>query len=217
VLAVGGGIIGALIAPLVTRFFKRNVPPTDKWAAFNAQENAALEAERARPPRKIKISPTLEPFAISIGGFLIVFILASMFVVVPPARETVENNGQTTPNATTGLPTSGDFTEVVAGLPEGNADNGVKLFTAQACSGCHSLQKDQRLVGPSFYGLWKMAGTRKPGVDPKVYLYESIVNPNTHIVEGYQSGLMPPTFSKTLTPQDMADILAYIERDHNEE
>ncbi|MCL5998718.1 MAG: cytochrome c [Chloroflexi bacterium] len=213
-LVIGGGIVFALIAALGTRFFSSNVPAPDKLAAFNAQQNAALDAERSHP-RKIVISPTMEPFVIAIGGFAVVFLLASAFVTVPPPKEASGAEGSATPVAA-GLPTTGDFTKIVSELPAGNADKGVKLFTTQACSGCHSVQKDQRLVGPSFYGLWSRAGTQVPGMGAKEYLYQSIVNPNAHVVEGYQSGLMPPTFSKTLSPQDMADILAYIERDHNE-
>lgn len=214
VLVVGLGVVIALIAALVTRFFGKNAPPADKWAAFNAREAAVIEAERKRERRPVRVSPTLEPFVISVGGFLVVFALASVFVTVPEPKGEANNAGAT-PAAASGLPTTGDFTKIVSELPAGKADNGVKLFTSQGCSACHGLQKDQRLVGPSFYDLWGHAGTRKPGMGPKEYLYESIVNPNAHVVEGFQSGLMPPTFSKTLKPQDMADLLAYIERDHS--
>jgi cytochrome c2 len=184
-------------------------------SAFNAQENAALEAERKRERKPPVVSPTMEPFVIAVGGFLLVFLLATIFVTVPPPKAASNTEGGGTP-AAPGLPTSGDFTKIVSELPAGNADSGAKLFVSQGCSGCHSVQKDQRLVGPSFYGLWGRAATRKPGMGAKEYLYESIVNPNAYVVEGFQSGLMPPTFSKTLKPQDMADLLAYIERDHNE-
>jgi mono/diheme cytochrome c family protein len=214
-VVVVGGIVISLIAALLSRFFGNSMPAADKWNAFNAAQAAAIDAERSRQRGPIRISPTAEPFIISIGGFLVVFALASMFVTVPaPKAETGNAGGAPAPSS--GLPTKGDFTKIVSELPPGNADNGVKLYTSQACSGCHSLQKDQRLVGPSFYGLWSRAGTRIEGMGAKEYLYQSIVDPNVHVVEGYQSGLMPPTFAKTLKPQDMADLLAYIERDHNE-
>jgi cytochrome c551/c552 len=216
-LVVIGGIVIALLAVLITRFFAKNVSSNEQWAAFNAQQASAIQAGRTAERKPLVISPTLEPFVISIGGFLVVFALASMFVT-PPAEKTAAS-GQATPAAASGLTVTKDAAGadmVLATLPKGNADTGVKLYTSQACSGCHSLQKDQRLVGPSFYGLWGRAATRKPGYGAKEYLYESIVNPNALVLEGFQPNLMPPTLAKTLNPQSMADLLAYIERDHNE-
>ena len=216
-LVIGGGIVIALIAALVSRFFSRNIPPADKLTAFNNAQNAALEAERSGERKPIHITPTLEPFVIAFGGFVVVFVLASLFVT-PPATKG-EANGAATPAAPSGLPVTNDSagaTKAVASLPKGNPDNGVKLFTSQGCSGCHGIQKDQRIVGPSFYGLWGRAATRKPGYGAPEYIYESIVNPNAYVVEGFQSGLMPQTFAKQLKPQDIADIIAFIQRDHNE-
>jgi cytochrome c2 len=214
VLMIVGGLILAFFAGFFTRFFAKNVPSAAAQAAFDKQQAAALEAERGRPRRPVHISPTLEPFVIAVGGFLVVFALASIFVT-PPAQKT-EAAGATTPAAASGLPVSGDFSKIVAALPKGNADNGAKLFTSMGCSGCHGQQKDQRIVGPSFYGLWGRAATIKPGYGSAEFIYESIVNPNAYVEKGFQPNLMPATFSKQLSQQDMADILAWIERDHNE-
>jgi cytochrome c2 len=214
VLVIVGGVVLALIAGFFTRFFEKNVPSDADLAAFDKQQAAALAAERSQPRKPIRISPTLEPFVIAVGGFLVVFALASIFVT-PPAVKT-ETAGGATPAPASGLPVSGDLAKVVAELPKGNADNGAKLFTSQGCSGCHGQQKDQRIVGPSFYGLWGRAATIKPGDSSAVFIYESIVNPNAYVEQGYQPNLMPTTFAKQLNKQDMADILAWIERDHNE-
>jgi cytochrome c2 len=213
VLVIVGGIVLALIAGLFTRFFEKNVPSDADLAAFDKQQAAALAAEHSQPRKPITISPTLEPFVIAVGGFLVVFALASIFVT-PPAVKT-EAAGAT-PAPASGLPVTGDLTKVVAELPKGNADNGAKLFTSLGCSGCHGQQKDQRIVGPSFYGLWGRAATLKPGYSSAAFIYESIVNPNAYVEQGFQPNLMPATFSKQLSKQDMADILAWIERDHNE-
>ena len=216
-LVIGGGIVMALIAALGSRFFSKNIPPAEKLTAFNNAQNAVLEAERKSERKPIRITPTLEPFVIAFGGFIVVFVLASLFVTPPASKG--EANGAATPPVPSGLPVTSDSagaTKAVASLPKGNPDNGVKLFTSLACSGCHSIQKDQRLVGPSFYGLWGRAATRKPGYGAPEYIYESIVSPNAFVVEGFQSGLMPQTFAKQLKPQDIADIIAFIQRDHNE-
>jgi mono/diheme cytochrome c family protein len=213
-LVIGGGISFALVAALGTRFFGKNVPADDKMTAFDKAQAAALTASRTAERKPVLITPTMEPFVIAIGGFIVVFILASL--LVRPEQAKTAEAGAATPAVASGLPITGNFTEIVAGLPAGNADNGVKLFTSIGCGGCHGLQKDQRLVGPSFYGLFARAGTRTAGEGAKEYIYHSIVNPNAFVVESYQSGLMPPTYAKQLSKQDMADILAYIERDHNE-
>ena len=217
-LVIGGGIVIALIAAGGTRYLSRNMPPADTLNAFNNQETALLEAERKGERKPITISPTLEPFVIAFGGFLVVFILASIFVTPPPSKGEAEG-GTPTPAAASGLPVTNDAAgaaKEVASLPKGNPDAGVKLFTSMGCSGCHGTQKDQRIVGPSFYGLWGRAATRKPGYGAPQYIYESIVNPNAFVVEGFQSGIMPQTFAKQLKPQDIADIIAFIQRDHNE-
>lgn len=49
------------------------------------------------------------------------------------------------------------------------------------------------------------------------YLYQSIVDPNAYIVEGYQAGLMQQNYAAILSPQQMADILAWIETRHKDE
>ena len=217
-MIVVGGIVMALIARIGTRFLADNVPPDAKMNAVEKQQADALAAERARPRKPITISPTMEPFVISIGGFLVVFVLASIFVT-PPAEKAQPGAATPAPVSglpVSGLPVSGDFTKIVASLPKGNPTNGAKLFTDKGCSGCHGQQKDQRIVGPSFYGLWGRAATRKPGYGSAEYIYESIVNPNVYVVEGFPANVMPPTFSKQLTPQDVADLLAWIQQDHNE-
>lgn len=213
-LTIGGAITFALVAALGTRFFGKNVPPAETMAAFEKGQTAAFTASQTAERKPIIITPTMEPFVIGIGGFVAVFILASLFVR-PAEPKTAEAANGTPAPVVSGLPVRGNFTEIVAALPAGNADSGVKLFTAQGCSGCHGLQKDQRLVGPSFYDLWNTAATRVAGEGAKEYIYHSIVNPNAHVVESYQSGLMPATYAKTLSEQDVADLLAYIERDHD--
>ena len=213
---VGGAIVAALAAG-VSRFLRRNMPSAEAMAKLDAKQLPAP----SQPRKPIVISPNWEPFVIAAGGFVAVYILAALFVRVPSAQS--EANGQTNgegpgPAATSAvLPTTGDYEQIVAELPEGNADSGAKLFASVGCNACHSLQKDQRLVGPSFYGLWTRAGTRIPELSPKAYLYESIVQPNKYVVESFQPNLMPPNYAAVLSAQQVADILAYIERDHAEE
>lgn len=96
-------------------------------------------------------------------------------------------------------------------LPAGNAAAGAALFNGQAaCSACHALEPDKRLVGPSLAGVAARAATVRPGTTAEAYLLESIVNPDAHVVAGYDAGLMPANFGARLSPQELADLVAYL-------
>ena len=45
---------------------------------------------------------------------------------------------------------------------------------------------------------------------PAMYLYDSIINPNSSIVDGYNSDVMPETYAEDLSDQDFADLLTYL-------
>ena len=221
---VVGGIVVSAIAAGVSRFLGKNMPAADTIAKLDKQQIASV----SQPRKPITISPNWEPFVIAAGGFVVVYILAALFVrpasetPAASASDTSAPGGNAQSQAASGatlsvLPATGDFEQIVAQLPPGDADSGVKLFASIGCNACHSLQKDQRLVGPSFYGLWTRSVDNPAGLSTKAYLYQSIVQPNAVIVEGYQPNLMPQNYAAVLSVQQMADILAYIERDHAEE
>jgi len=103
-------------------------------------------------------------------------------------------------------------------LPQGNADNGKNLFTAQGCSACHSLKPDEKIVGPSLAGVATRAGDRIKAADYKgqaksgeAYICESIVQTGAYIVPTYADGLMPKDFGTAkLDAQGLADLIAYL-------
>ena len=85
---------------------------------------------------------------------------------------------------------------------------GEKLYTAQSCNTCHSLD-GSRKVGPSFLGHW---GQPRPGssgapIMDETYTVESIVYPQRHVVEGYP-GVMPAY--PNLTELELYALTAYI-------
>jgi mono/diheme cytochrome c family protein len=67
---------------------------------------------------------------------------------------------------------------------------GEKIFYAKGtCAVCHSIgQKGQR--APDLQGVGARAGRRRPGMDPKAYLIQSLMEPGAYIVEGY-GNIMP--------------------------
>jgi cytochrome c oxidase subunit 2 len=98
-------------------------------------------------------------------------------------------------------------------LPTGDASRGADLFTqsingAPACSGCHTVD-GSALVGPSFKGFGAIAGTRIAGTSAAEYTYQSITHPADFLVSGY-GNLMYNQFATHLSPQQMADLIAYV-------
>lgn len=212
--SLAGGALIAALASFGSRFFRRNLPTDEEMTQLRAEIN-----KPGRAWKRPKIGPVAEPFVISVVGFILFFIVSSaalgaMAVPVPGVDSAAEAPlTDATPAAS--LPKEGDFASITASLPEGNADRGQQLFSAEGCVGCHSQEKDVRMVGPTFYNLWDTAATRVPGLGAKEYLYQSIVDPNAHVVDTYQPGLMQQNYASLLSPQDMADILAWIEERHS--
>lgn len=100
--------------------------------------------------------------------------------------------------------------ELAAQISTADPDNGEQLTVVYGCIACHSLQAGQTTVGPSWHNLGVAAATRVQGQSAEAYLYFSIVDPNAHLVEGFQAGLMPATYQDMLTAEQIADIIAYL-------
>lgn len=100
--------------------------------------------------------------------------------------------------------------EILALMPTADPANGQALTVANGCTACHSLEKDVRVVGPSWYSVGATAGERVAGESAGLYLYTSITDPNTYVNEGYVAGLMPLTYKDILSNEQMADVIAYL-------
>lgn len=105
-----------------------------------------------------------------------------------------------------------------SGSTVGNVANGEKLFkqtvigsaSAPGCITCHSLEPDQVIVGPSQVDVGVRAANRVPGQSAEDYIRESIVDPNTFIVEGFTEGVMYQNYGADLSESDINDIVAYM-------
>ncbi len=74
-------------------------------------------------------------------------------------------------------------------------------------------------TGPSLAGVADRAATREPGKTAEQYIRESIQQPNAFIVSG-RSGkfkgangksVMPEGLANLMSPQDLADLIAYLQ------
>jgi cytochrome c oxidase subunit 2 len=98
-------------------------------------------------------------------------------------------------------------------LPAGDASRGAALFKqsingAPECASCHTTDGTP-LTGPSFKGFSATAGTRINGLSARDYAYQSITNPPAYVVSGF-SNLMYSQYAQRLTPQQIADLMAYL-------
>jgi cytochrome c oxidase subunit II len=86
---------------------------------------------------------------------------------------------------------------------------GEALFQAQGCGSCHAAGSGQR--GPHLAGLFgttvHFAGGGTAVADEN-YLRESILDPQAHLVEGYQ-GIMP-TYQGLLSEENVMQLIAYL-------
>jgi len=95
------------------------------------------------------------------------------------------------------------------GGSESLASAGAKLFQQHACNSCHrpdSLARGANLEG-LFGGQVKLADGRTVVADAG-YIRESILNPSTKIVEGFQP--IMPTFQGLITEEGILQLVAYI-------
>jgi mono/diheme cytochrome c family protein len=121
--------------------------------------------------------------------------------------------------ATPSGPTVGD--DINTPLPTGNADHGKTLTESLGCTGCHitaavgpgwlaTADPNGQGVGTRAEARYKSADYTGHATSAEQYLHESIVRPGDFLVPGFND-LMPKTYGSTLTAQDLADIIAYLE------
>jgi cytochrome c oxidase subunit 2 len=89
------------------------------------------------------------------------------------------------------------------------AQTGEKLFNDLACSTCHKADTTGR--GPTLVGLFGKAVSLEDGRSveaDEAYLRESIVNPRSKMVKGFQP--LMPTFQGLITEENLLLLIEYI-------
>ncbi|MGE5273582.1 MAG: c-type cytochrome [Verrucomicrobiota bacterium] len=106
-------------------------------------------------------------------------------------------------------------TTTSAPAPAGGTTAGKELFTADACSGCHTLDGGAG-AGPTMAGLAGGTVTLDDGstvTADDAYLAKAITDPDAQIVKGYAKGVMSgaiSSFGLRGKPQDVAALVAFI-------
>jgi cytochrome c2 len=120
--------------------------------------------------------------------------------------------GAPTVTMKTKLKYSADAAPTVVASSDGAAvsyDNlsGEELFNKYACMACHSLTDPIQLLGPSLYDV----GNRLSRAE----IYESIIDPDAVVIEGFVKGVMGATlqgagFDKDVTPQQLRTMVEFL-------
>jgi len=87
---------------------------------------------------------------------------------------------------------------------------GQKLFAANACGSCHSID-GSKLVGPSLKGKYGTIETLEGGATAQIddtYIRESILMPAAKVVAGYAPSM--PAFQGRLSDDEINNLIAYI-------
>ena len=90
--------------------------------------------------------------------------------------------------------------------------NGERTYKIN-CSGCHN-RTDVAATGPAFGNLWakgeeSLLNGEKVKIDYQ-YIYDSLMEPNKHIVEGYGPVSKMNSFKGKLTQDDVREIVAFL-------
>src|SRR5512146_1263506 len=118
---------------------------------------------------------------------------------------------------TTAAPTTSTTGGTIGPVPVTPAlvARGKSLYTADGCSGCHSLTGAAG-AGPTFNGLAGGTSTLTTGEQvtaDDAYLERSITDPDAQIVKGYHQGIMGPAIAGhdlSARPADLRALVAFI-------
>ena len=94
-----------------------------------------------------------------------------------------------------------------AAMTGADAAIGERLANETDCAACH-LTGDGS-AAPLFAGLASVAGARRPPLNAEQYLYEAIVFPAAHLVDGYADA-MPNDYGERFALADLGHMIAYL-------
>lgn len=98
----------------------------------------------------------------------------------------------------------------------GDPVRGERLFRvgvegASPCLVCHVTSEGGAgfSLGPNLAGVGERAAGRVPGLSAEAYLTQSILAPESYVVPGFRVSMFDE-YPAYLTPQDVADLVAYL-------
>jgi mono/diheme cytochrome c family protein len=235
IIAVGVGLARGVQQATVLEKELEKAPPM--WPS---QEIAALEPRlrqtlaRPFPPRLNGLDQVIILLFVVILGLIAFWVIPGLGETVAADRAVAATQiaAKWTPTPLPGptatpLPSPADF---LATLPPGDAANGPTLVTTYGCVACHigpvvdqpaqqaSLQgsawlasaaRDGKGISEHAAERWQSADYTGRAQSAQEYFLESITQPGAYVVPGFQN-IMPATFAGQLSPQELADVIAYL-------
>jgi cytochrome c len=141
-------------------------------------------------------------------------------------RTKIEETGMTLPARTL---TAAALISLIAGAAHaaGNAENGQKLFNSAAqCKVCHSIKPDQKMVGPSMFGVvgrkcgtaakQTFSGNYRAACEKTGFSWDEksldgyLADPTAYISKITGETRRSPMSRATPKAEDRADIIAYL-------
>jgi len=98
-----------------------------------------------------------------------------------------------------------------AAIADDPVARGQKVYESYGCQACHSTDGSDG-VGPTFLNAYGRTVELEDGtsvVADETYLYQSIVDPNSQIVNGYAPA-MPQNFADQLSEDQISDLIEFI-------
>ena len=90
-------------------------------------------------------------------------------------------------------------------VTKGDPAAGKLVFDAQGCGSCHTFKPAGSTgnVGPNLSEALKDKDA--------AFIQQSIVDPNAVIASGFQPNIMPQTYGSSLSPKEIADLVAFLQ------
>jgi mono/diheme cytochrome c family protein len=98
-----------------------------------------------------------------------------------------------------------------AAPPEVEGGPGAQVFANNGCGGCHALAAagSSGVTGPDLDEVL-------PG-QSAAEIEEDIVDPNKDIAQGYPANVMPQNFGETIPPDELKELVEYLEQEAGKE
>ncbi len=97
--------------------------------------------------------------------------------------------------------------ELQTALAGADAATGARLIAETDCASCHLIGEGR--TAPLFDGLASVAGGRRPPLSAEQYLYEAIVFPGAHLLDGYANA-MPNDYDQRFSLADIGHMIAHL-------
>lgn len=105
------------------------------------------------------------------------------------------------------------ITKEASAVIQDPAQRGAKWSANNGCLGCHTIDGKES-VGPTWKALFEADIEQIDGSKVKAtstYLRNAILKPRQQMRKGYSNLIMPDTYGTLLTPEQIDDIIAYIQ------